>query len=154
MLQCYRTEIRRKNQGSLLKISVRVGREPLKNSILRVHCFLFVLLRVILLFKAPLPIQLPELTEIISYIHLKKNSPIKAFFSVLYVNIWDLYSNLRISHIMSPENPDFCQLISVLRWKGFYILYKQRSRLACSLIVHSKLTVLTKFQSLQTIHLP
>lgn len=51
-------------------------------------------------------------------------------------------------HIMSPENPDFCQLISVLRWKGFYILYKQRSRLACSLIVHSKLTVLTKFQSL------
>ena len=44
-------------------------------------------------------------------------------------------------HIMSLENPDFCQLISVLRWKGF--LYKQRSRLACSLIVHSKLTVLT-----------
>ena len=49
---------------------------------------------------------------------------------------------------LRPENPDFCQLISVLRWKGFYILYKQRSRLACSLIVHSKLTVLTKFQSL------
>lgn len=78
----------------------------MKNSVLHGHCFLFVLLRVILLFKAPLPIYLLELTEIISYIHLKNNSPIKAFFfSVLYVNIRDIYSNLKISpHYVSGES--------------------------------------------------
>ena len=69
----------------------------MKNSVSHVHCFPFVLLRVILLFKAPLTIYLPELTEIISYINLKTNSPIKALFSVFCVNIWDVYSNLRIS---------------------------------------------------------
>ena len=80
-----------------MKFLVRVGRESLKNSVSHVHCFPFVLLRVILLFKAPLTIYLPELTEIISYINLKNNSPIKALFSVFCVNIWDVDSNLRIS---------------------------------------------------------
>ena len=127
-----------------MKILIRVGREPLKNSVLHGHCFLFVLLRVILLFKAPLPIYLLELTEIISYIHLKNNSPIKAFFFLCSMLIFGIFIQiLKSVHIMSLEKPDFCQLISVLWWKVFYILYKQRSRLACSLIVHSKLTILT-----------
>lgn len=94
----------------------------MKNSFSHVHCFPFVLLRVILLFKAPLTIYLPELTEIISYIHLKNNSPIKTLFSVLIFGMF--IQILESVYVMSLENPDFCQLISVFRWKVFYILYK------------------------------
>lgn len=121
------------------------------------HCFPFVLLRVILLFKAPLTIYLPELTEIISYIHLKNNSSLKALFSVFCVNIWDVYSNLRISLRYVSGESWFLSAHFCVQMEG--LLHPvQRSRLACSLIVHSKTnnpnTGCFKFQCLQTIHLP